>query len=79
MPPYGRGRLRGQKPSTHQYCTANEVGTQNDASSIGHGHLDLDGQLWDGDGLGTAVGNATRRVCLFQGFETSFFPSQLMF
>ena len=74
MPPDHRGRPRGQEPTTHQYRTAYEVGTQNDVSSIGHGHPDLNGQLWDRAGLGAAIQTATRRVGVLQGSEISFFP-----
>ena len=75
IPPYDRGRPRGQEPMTHKYRTAYEVGTQNDASSVGHGHPDLNGQLWDRVGLGAAIRTAARRVGVLQGSETSFFPS----
>ena len=74
MPPYGRGRPRGQESPSHQYCTAYEVGTQNDASSIEHGHPDLNGQLWDRAGLGAAIRTKARRVSVLQGSKISLSP-----
>ena len=73
LPAHDGGRPRGQESQTHQYGAAYEVGTQTDASSIGHGHPGVDGQLRESVGLGPAIRAPARPVNFLQGPKTGVF------